>query len=1428
MIEVFSPPRFAQQTAIRGQRCLSADLTTGWDFRRADHRQAMRELVTNTPPELLICCPPCTWAGGWFHLNRLTMSEAEVREKQMLTALFTNFCCQLIEIQTAHGKRALFEHPKPSCVWKMPKMQKLCTQLHTVDCDMCMFGLKLPSGERIRKSTRLLINHESMKCLGRTCPGANHDSHSHHHHVAGHHPKVGSVSRFAGQYTQTFVRAVMNTVPSLRCQAVLTVHCHTEAECLVAARVRELNDESRAKMKESLMKLHENLGHPGNQHLVRILRHGGASSDAQDMARQLSCSQCEANARPKPALPAQPDRIVVFNQRIGVDVKYLTGWKVNQKVPAVNIIDYASSLQIMVPLFDGVNALTIRRAIQERWISWAGQPSEIVFDPQRANLTDALTNPQELAGSIIHVTAADAHYQLGKVEVHGGWFNHVLQKLLQDQNPNNKDAWLECVHASHCKNELIQVYGMTPAQYVFGRNPKIAENLLDEPLEVIPATAALYETEVARRVSVRQAARRAVLELQDNRALRLALNARPRHQPEFSPGMLIAYWRNQKWSEGVLNHNGRWYGPAIVLGKVGRNYVVVHKRQVIRCAPEQVRASTTEEKELVRAPHAELLGLKHAFESGQIASRQYVDLVPQGYPTEEPEDEARPEADSAPAHVPESVPNTGSEPAGELVNPSEASPGSEQQPLVARSETPADSAPTPPSEPTYGPIRRRIAGKNGPGALYRPAPMRADDFSDMMNEIMPELVGRIVDSTAPAEANMESPRGDSAKRSLSPDQDTESQPSHVLRSSGPASGSRDRPEDTEVLACAAVQPVSKTRCGELSQQDKDELLTMYHANVPYDVMLVTYHQKRGSKEIPHVNQPTEQQAKIDEAKLAEWHVIESKNAGRLVLGDEADNVRNKLSHRIMDSRYVVTLKQEEDAPVKIKARWCLLGHRDPDLSEKALAGVLQSPTLSQVSRSVLFQTIASKKWRLALGDVKGAFLASGPLPERYRPLYARLPPGGIPGVPADALIEVTGHVYGLNDSPSAWQQKLHRELLSVGFVASRCDPCFYTLRSPNGELCGVYGVHVDDCATGGEGPLYEEAMRALKEKFEFRKWRVLDGDFCGARYVQDPVSFDISMDQSKFANNIRPLHLSRTRCANKQDLLTDKEVSCLRAINGSLNWLSSQSRPDLATQVSFSQQSFPNPTVGDALAANNAVRRAKQHADLCIVYRSTPLEDMAVVCHSDAAYANAKGGATQGGYIIGFTHKNLEDGEICAWTPAYWKSHRLPRVVNSTLSAEAQSMSCASGMCEWMSLLLADVKFGPAYAQSLWGTAQRIPVMMITDCKSLYDVVHSPSAPSISDRRTAIDAVIIKEGIHRMNATLRWIPTDRMIADGLTKESADALDLLRACVKTGRYQVSPESDVLEWRANERLRRKQMSEHRAKFSALLVSLIKHNE
>ena len=46
-----------------------------------------------------------------------------------------------------------------------------------------------------------------------------------------------------------------------------------------------------------------------------------------------------------------------------------------------------------------------------------------------------------------------------------------------------------------------------------------------------------------------------------------------------------------------------------------------------------------------------------------------------------------------------------------------------------------------------------------------------------------------------------------------------------------------------------------------------------------------------------------------------------------------------------------------------------------------------------------------------------------------------------------------------------------------------------------------------------------------------------------------------------------------------------------------------------------------------------------------------------------------------------------------------------------------------------------------------------------------------------------------------------------MIADALTKETVEAIDLLRACLRTGQYQISDEQQVLDWRADEKQRRK---------------------
>ena len=670
----------------------------------------------------------------------------------------------------------------------------------------------------------------------------------------------------------------------------------------------------------------------------------------------------------------------------------------------------------------------------------------------------------------------------------------------------------------------------------------------------------------------------------------------------------------------------------------------------------------------------------------------------------------------------------------------------------------------------------------------------------MMQEVVPQLVARAIEPDGSAEG----------ARNLSP-------VAGQSVSSAQRGSKREASQepDTETKRQATGSASSQALPQELLAPNDEQLyaareVLMLESEVPdlsVEALVVAYVNKRALKEIPASGNELALQNQVDEAKLAEWQVITSRHAAQLVLGRQASEVRRKFPDRIMGSRFVCTWKQEEEGPRRVKARWCLQGHLDPDLNDKAMTGDLQSPTLSQVGRALAFQLIATCRWRLMLGDIKGAFLAAGELPAKYRPLYARLPQGGIPGVPSDALIEIVGNVYGLNSAPSAWYKTLDQALLDCGFERSRLDRCLYYMRD-SGELTGVFGIHVDDSVTGGVGPKYEQAMALLQRRFEFRKLRVQNGDFCGARYVQDPLTFEISMSQEQFVGKVRPLHMPRRRMQEREARLTNEEIRCLRAINGSLNWLSTQSRPDLSTQVSFSQQSFPNPTVADALSANQAVRRAKQHASMSIVFKSIPLPELTVMCHSDAAYANGREGSTQAGYVVSFTSSRMHDGQTSAWTPAFWKSYRLPRIVNSTLSAEAQAMTMATGMCEWSLLLLSEAIDGRTFLQSAWEVARKRVCLVATDCKSLYDHVTSQSAPTLDDRRTALDIIILRESLAKTSGSIRWIPTNRMLADALTKESPEAFDLIRACIREGQYQISPEETVLQWRSEERERRKQ--------------------
>ena len=194
---------------------------------------------------------------------------------------------------------------------------------------------------------------------------------------------------------------------------------------------------------------------------------------------------------------------------------------------------------------------------------------------------------------------------------------------------------------------------------------------------------------------------------------------------------------------------------------------MAHRTHILRCAPEQVRLATTEERALIADPENELLGIKDLMEGGTFRSSQYVDLLHQSYPPTDdvvmcPEGlevsaEALGRAVPSPVDAPKpdepdvSMPDESNKDAVESAAsvPSNAqndtSQASDTQ-VPAIDKSPAESIPNTSgvdnasaSESTYGPMRR-IAAKSGPSALYRPMPMQHDDFVEVMQEVLPQML----------------------------------------------------------------------------------------------------------------------------------------------------------------------------------------------------------------------------------------------------------------------------------------------------------------------------------------------------------------------------------------------------------------------------------------------------------------------------------------------------------------------------------------------------------------------------------------------------------------------------------------------------------------------------------------------------------------
>jgi hypothetical protein len=135
-------------------------------------------------------------------------------------------------------------------------------------------------------------------------------------------------------------------------------------------------------------------------------------------------------------------------------------------------------------------------------------------------------------------------------------------------------------------------------------------------------------------------------------------------------------------------------------------------------------------------------------------------------------------------------------------------------------------------------------------------------------------------------------------------------------------------------------------------------------------------------------------------------------------------------------------------------------------------GLTYSPTVNPISFFVMMAVVATlSKYQLTAYDIKGAFLNSKIdrdtyvyvkaekdlskwFIKRYPHLQSQINGDG------SLTFRLHRYLYGLQESPLAWNRNLHEKLTSLGFRRSAADMCLYT-RADKGKKTYLT-VHVDD------------------------------------------------------------------------------------------------------------------------------------------------------------------------------------------------------------------------------------------------------------------------------------------------------------------------------------------------------------------------------
>ena len=551
-------------------------------------------------------------------------------------------------------------------------------------------------------------------------------------------------------------------------------------------------------------------------------------------------------------------------------------------------------------------------------------------------------------------------------------------------------------------------------------------------------------------------------------------------------------------------------------------------------------------------------------------------------------------------------------------------------------------------------------------------------------------------------------------------------------------------------------------------------------------------QKKFKKEKNAVNERAlgpQERAMFKEAKVKELKSFFDHHVWIFQSTKEAD------PSRTLTSRILLKWSRNPDGSPRAKARLIVRGFADPD----TLAGSIEtsSPTTTRLSRSMLLSLATTMSWTTWTADVSTAFLQGR---EQDRKLWVKLPSEALAllGADEDARMLLLKPCYGQIDAPRGWYLEAVDRLRRGGLRQHALDPCAFLIYETDDDhfnehdpihqqvnslgserLVGMVIMHVDDLLGAGcpNSPRYAAVVEQLKENFSFREWKedLEVMEYCGCELQRTPEG-GRKLHQGKYFDKVKPIAYDKKLPLHQP--LNEREVTQLRGLLGSLQWPAVQTSPHLQCSASLMAAHVSNATLQTVQDCNRLLKFAKENKDIGLVYNHLgPAEKLRLLCFFDAGFSTRLDGSSQGGYVLMMVNEDLmhsaEEGEYHILD---WRSFKTPRVARSSLGAEAQAGGQASDAVDFACRFWHHLMEPHMPLKQLLEVQSSLKPVMITDAKALYDAFHREGASSsVVDKRVSLEIRAMKERLLELGGNLKWMSSDRQIADGLTKESARAL-----------------------------------------------------